>query len=93
MLAVHLDQRTLEAVCLTLERDDLLLGQLDVIAGALLAVVGLHIGSTDDLRRFLLGLADNTIPHALGVDHRRTQGVFHRSVFFNALGQHDELFL
>ena len=38
-------------------------------------------------------LADNTVPHALGVDHRRTQGVFHRSVFFNALGQHDELFL
>ena len=39
MFAVHLDQRTLEAVCLTLERDDLLLGQLDVIAGALLAVL------------------------------------------------------
>jgi len=32
MLAVHLNQRALEAVCLTLERDDLLLGQLDVIA-------------------------------------------------------------
>ena len=93
MLAVHLDQRTLEAVCLTLERDDLLLGQLDVIAGALLAVLRLDVGRADDLRCFLLGLADNTVPHALGVDHRRTQGVFHRSVFFNALGQHDELFL
>ena len=93
MLAVHLHQRTLEAVGFAFQRHDLLLGQFHIVAGALLAVVGLHIGSTDDFRSLLLGFTDHVLTQALGVDHRGAQSVFLGTVLVDTLGQNDEIFL
>ena len=93
VLAVHLNQGALEAVRLTLEGDNLLLGQLHIIAGALLTVLRFDVGGADNLGCLLLGLADDILAQTLGVNHRGAQGIFHRAVLLNALGQHNELFL
>ena len=93
MLAVHLDQRAFEAVSLAFQRDDLLLGQLDIIAGALLAVLSLDIGGAYDLGRLLLGLTDDIFTQTLGIDHRGAQRILLGTVLVDALGQHNQLFL
>ena len=93
MLAIHAHQRLFEAGGLLFERDELLLGQLDFVAGVLLAVLGLDRGGADGLGRLLLGFLDDVFAQALGVDHGGAQGIFLRAVLVDALGQNDELFL
>ena len=93
MLAVHIQQRALEAVRFAFQRHDLLLCQGDIVPHALFAVLGLDVGRTDDFGRFLLGFPDHIVPQALGVDHRRAQGVLLGTVLVDALRQHHELFL
>ena len=82
-----------EAVSLAFQRDDLLLGQLDIIAGALLAVLSLDVGGAYDLGRLLLGLTDDIFTQTLGIDHRGAQRILLGTVLVDTLGQNDEVFL
>src|SRR5699024_9223480 len=73
MLAVHADQRLFEVVGFLAQRDELLFGKFNLVAGMLLTVLGADGGGTDDLGRLLLGLFDDVFTQALGVDHRGAQ--------------------